>query len=334
MPPCAVFSRPLFPSSGYTARHWSVAEVEGEPGRCLENPVHIAVAWAPFSFVHIDERRPEVRVVHAGSLALSHRSGPGYGWTGAARASGVASSGVSERERSRYRLISADSHVNEPGDLWTADMKRYAHRAPRIQSFEQGDAQVLDGVTTRSTSMNAQRACRRADDRLEALRIHAGGYDPAAPRGDGPGTASTPRCCIPHHQSGRVRHEDPGFHHTLYAHNDWLAEYVSYAPTDSRVLRPEPRRRRGVAKPSALRATGIRRRDGLVIRTGPQRRAGGRRVFGHLPRRDPAVDSCRSRKRCRRRTVLPFGYGRFFDAPNWIVELIFAGVFDRFPLWW
>jgi hypothetical protein len=32
--------------------------------------------------------------------------------------------------------------------------------------------------------------------------------------------------------------------------------------------------------------------------------------------------------------VLPFGYGRFFDAPNWIVELIFAGVFDRFPLWW
>jgi len=25
------------------------------------------------------------------------------------------------------------------------------------------------------------------------------------------------------------------------------------------------------------------------------------------------------------------GYGRFFDAPNRVVQLIFAGVFDRFP---
>ncbi len=30
------------------------------------------------------------------------------------------------------------------------------------------------------------------------------------------------------------------------------------------------------------------------------------------------------------RAVLP-GYGRFFDAPNRIVQMIFAGVFDRFP---
>jgi predicted TIM-barrel fold metal-dependent hydrolase len=30
------------------------------------------------------------------------------------------------------------------------------------------------------------------------------------------------------------------------------------------------------------------------------------------------------------RSPLP-GYGRFFDAPNRIVQLIFAGVFDRFP---
>ena len=29
-------------------------------------------------------------------------------------------------------------------------------------------------------------------------------------------------------------------------------------------------------------------------------------------------------------SALP-GYGRFFDAPNRIVQLIFAGVFDRFP---
>ena len=30
------------------------------------------------------------------------------------------------------------------------------------------------------------------------------------------------------------------------------------------------------------------------------------------------------------RAKLP-GYGRFFDAPNRMIELVFAGVFDRFP---
>ena len=30
------------------------------------------------------------------------------------------------------------------------------------------------------------------------------------------------------------------------------------------------------------------------------------------------------------RSALP-GYGRFFDAPNRIVQMIFAGIFDRFP---
>src|SRR5437763_825088 len=53
----------------------------------------------------------------------------------------VGSTAVAERDRDRYRLISADSHVNEPGDLWTTRVAaRYVDRAPRIESFEQGDA--------------------------------------------------------------------------------------------------------------------------------------------------------------------------------------------------
>ncbi|HEV2994077.1 MAG TPA: hypothetical protein VG012_06645, partial [Acidimicrobiia bacterium] len=48
---------------------------------------------------------------------------------------------------SRYRLISADSHVNEPPDLWTdrvpASMR---DRAPRVERFEEGDAWVIEGV--------------------------------------------------------------------------------------------------------------------------------------------------------------------------------------------
>ena len=40
-----------------------------------------------------------------------------------------------------YRLISADSHVNEPPDLWTKRVPQALRdRAPRIERFEQGDA--------------------------------------------------------------------------------------------------------------------------------------------------------------------------------------------------
>jgi hypothetical protein len=50
-------------------------------------------------------------------------------------------------ERSSYRLISGDSHVNEPGDLWTERVPvAMRDRAPRIQSFDEGDAWVIEGV--------------------------------------------------------------------------------------------------------------------------------------------------------------------------------------------
>ena len=56
-----------------------------------------------------------------------------------------------------YRLISADSHVNEPPDLWTDRVpSEYRDRAPRIERFEQGDAWVLEGVADPITfGMNA-----------------------------------------------------------------------------------------------------------------------------------------------------------------------------------
>ena len=46
-----------------------------------------------------------------------------------------------------YRLISADSHVNEPPGLWVDRLApAYRERAPRIEHFEQGDAWVMEGA--------------------------------------------------------------------------------------------------------------------------------------------------------------------------------------------
>ncbi|HET7720425.1 MAG TPA: hypothetical protein VFK43_10695, partial [Acidimicrobiales bacterium] len=55
------------------------------------------------------------------------------------------------------RLISADSHVNEPGDLWVDRVPaKLRDRAPRIERFDQGDAWVIEGVDDPITfGMNA-----------------------------------------------------------------------------------------------------------------------------------------------------------------------------------
>src|SRR4051812_13625676 len=81
------------------------------------------------------------------------------------------------------RLISSDSHVNEPGDLWVDRVPgKLRDRAPRMERFEQGDAWVIEGVDDPiNFGMNAcaglpaeemQGWCRFED-------IRRGGYDPA-----------------------------------------------------------------------------------------------------------------------------------------------------------
>ncbi len=65
--------------------------------------------------------------------------------------------GRGDRVDGTYRIISADSHVNEPPDLWRERVPaRFRDRAPRIESFDQGDAWVLEGVADPITfGMNA-----------------------------------------------------------------------------------------------------------------------------------------------------------------------------------
>ncbi len=83
-----------------------------------------------------------------------------------------------------YRLISADTHVNEPGDLWTSRVpNRLKERVPRIERFPEGDGWVIEGA---SDPINfGMNACAGLDPeeqkgwvRFEDIRH--GGYDPAA----------------------------------------------------------------------------------------------------------------------------------------------------------
>ena len=47
-----------------------------------------------------------------------------------------------------FKLVSADSHIAEPGDLWIKRIdRRFLDRAPRILTTNEGDFFVIDGKT-------------------------------------------------------------------------------------------------------------------------------------------------------------------------------------------
>ena len=45
-----------------------------------------------------------------------------------------------------FKLVSADSHIAEPPDLWTTRIDaKFRDRAPRLVSTDDGDAYIIDG---------------------------------------------------------------------------------------------------------------------------------------------------------------------------------------------
>jgi predicted TIM-barrel fold metal-dependent hydrolase len=244
----------------------------------------------------------------------------------------------------KYRLISADSHVNEPGDLWTTRVPvPFRDRAPRIERFELGDAWVIEGVTDPiNFGLNA---CAG----LEPEHLHAwttfdemrrGGYDPIAriAEMDRDGVDAEVLYPTPRLAQGIVANTDADFHVALVrAYNDWLSVYTAEAPERFGGLALLPNRGASLAVEEFERIWGRSGIRGVLIGSYPN---------GTLEI-DPADDLVWSRLAEARaplhihvslsqtmpaahRAPLP-GYGRFFDAPNRIVQLIFAGVFDRFP---
>ena len=83
-----------------------------------------------------------------------------------------------------YRIISSDSHVYEPADLWTTRIEpKFRDRAPHIVPMEDGDWWFADGEKIVSVFGGAQTGVRFEEpekltrkDRFENVRL--GGYIP------------------------------------------------------------------------------------------------------------------------------------------------------------
>jgi predicted TIM-barrel fold metal-dependent hydrolase len=246
----------------------------------------------------------------------------------------------------RYRLISADSHVNEPPGLWIDRVPAaLKDRAPRMEHFPEygGDAWVLEGVTDPiNFGMNAC-AGLEPEDMKSWVRfedIRRGGYDPAARVGemDRDGVDAEVVYPTPRLSAALVASTDVEYHLAMIrAYNDWLSEYVEYAPERFGGLAILPNRGAEEALAELDRISGRLGLRGVMIGCWPngtlQIQPEDDKVFAALAERDMPLSihvALSQGMPGAHRAKLP-GYGRFYDAPNRMIELIFAGVFDRFP---
>ena len=83
-----------------------------------------------------------------------------------------------------YRIISSDSHIYEPADLWITRIEpKYRDRCPQVRRFDDGDIWVCDGTRGQAASQGSN-AGRRFEDPATIDRtapyeeIRPGGYIP------------------------------------------------------------------------------------------------------------------------------------------------------------
>lgn len=136
-----------------------------------------------------------------------------------------------------YRLVDADSHINEPPDLWTSRVPaKFRDRAPRIDRFEQGDAWVMEGVADPINFGKNASAGRPVEERSAWVRwedIRPGGYDPAARLLEMDQDLVDAAVLYPTPRVSQLVFgtRDPELHLALVrAYNDWLQEYAAHEP--------------------------------------------------------------------------------------------------------
>ncbi|MBP8234598.1 MAG: amidohydrolase [Rhizorhabdus sp.] len=243
------------------------------------------------------------------------------------------------------RLISADSHFNEPGDLFTKRVAaKFKDRAPRMESFPEGDGWIFEGLDgPRNFGWNACAGLPPEDMkawmRFEDMR--KGGWDPAerVKEQDRDGVTAEVMYPTPSIQAAIALVEDEEFHLALVrAYNDWVSEYVAYDPSRFCGLVYIPNR--GGVKVAVEEMDRVLGRPGMRAVMSQAYPTGTTvmtdehdYLWAAIHERDVCFNihvALGIYKPSPHKAKLP-GYGRFFDAPNRCIEFIFNGVFDRFP---
>jgi predicted TIM-barrel fold metal-dependent hydrolase len=256
---------------------------------------------------------------------------------------------VAQRASDRvYHLISADSHVNEPPDLWTGRVAaRFADRAPRMEHFAEGDGWVVEGVADPlpiglSACAGQEPELRRVWVRFEDIR--PGGWDPAARIKEIDRAGIDAEVLYPSPRLGNALFAtaDRDLHVALVqAYNDWLADYVEHDLSRFRALPILPNWGQDMALAEIERIGGRPSTGGFLIggfpggTLVPQREDD--RVFANLAERGLPlhvhVSLSLTPPVVRVSNTLPAGSGshRFAGAAEPLLAMILSGVFDRTP---
>ena len=243
-----------------------------------------------------------------------------------------------------YRLISADGHFNEPGDLWTSRVPaKYAGHVPRIEQLEDGDAWIMEGAEPRPFGWGAC-AGKAPTEMWEWARfedINPGSYDPKARILEMDADRVDAEVLYP--SGGPVQFatgtKDPDFHLAMVrAYNDFVCEFCSYAPDrlGGTAVLPNRGVDQAVAEVARLADT-----PGIVawlLRCYPHGNTqiadeddalwaaiegSGKPLTIHVALSEALPGRIAARR-------LP-GTVHFYDAPGRMLEFIFTGVLDRFP---
>ncbi|MEO8695292.1 MAG: amidohydrolase family protein, partial [Acidimicrobiales bacterium] len=244
-----------------------------------------------------------------------------------------------------HHLISADSHINEPADLWTSRVAaKWRDRVPRVESFADGDAWVIEGMPgPMPIGLNA---CAGQDPRLRQNwvrfdEIRSGGWDPAVrikeivvAGVDAEVLYPTPRV-----SQTTAANTDPEMHLALVqAYNDWLHEYASYDLERFRALPMVPNRGVDQALAEIERVGGRPSTGGFLMCAYPggtlQPQPSDDPVFAALEEQGHTLNihvSLSTSLPAMLNTLALPAAGRFTGATGHLIDLIFSGVFDRFP---
>jgi uncharacterized protein len=132
------------------------------------------------------------------------------------------------------RVVSADSHVLEPHDLWTTRLagSPYADRAPRmIEDESHGHVFAIDGlrpfpVGLAGAAGKPAEELRYTGDQVESLR--AGGWDPTARLEDMDADGVAAEVLYPSVGMTLAQSKDLGYQLAcIGAYNDWLVEFCA-----------------------------------------------------------------------------------------------------------
>lgn len=247
-----------------------------------------------------------------------------------------------------YQLISGDSHVNEPPDLWTKRLPtKYKDRAPHMRRFEQGDAWVLEGADDPVNFGLNQCASDPPEKTVAWIKwedCRPGGYIPEARIAEMDEDGVDAEILYPTPRVGNSlwwNSSDHEFHlECIRAYNNWLSEeYASINPERLLGLSMVPSIGANFGVEELERALKLPGICGLVLGQYP---SGGSEISldddpfwafaeqAGLPvnihvafATGPAID--------RTRSGAPQGEFRNTAAPVLASQFIYSGVFDRFP---